>query len=190
MHGTRRHWLSTCAGAGAAWLVGGLLPSAQAAVRARPSPAFEALAWPARQPVPKLEASDLDGKLWRLQDLPGRAVVLNFWASWSGPCLDEMPSLQVLADLYGSDKLLVLAVNVRETESRAAEFAKAIGISLPVLLDPEGEAARKWNVRNFPNTFLIGADGRPHARVRGGVEWSSPPALRQVEPLFRRPHRR
>ena len=73
---------------------------------------YEVRPWPDRQPAPELTGTDLQGQVWRLADLRGKAVLINFWASWCAPCLAEMPSLQSLSLLHGPDKLVVLAVNL------------------------------------------------------------------------------
>lgn len=148
---------------------------------------YEARRWPAGQPVPALQALDLDGRTWRLQELRGRAVIINFWASWCEPCRSEMPTLQQVAEIYGPDKLVVLAVNYKETAARAAQFAKVTGLSLPVLLDPSGDIARQWDVKVFPGTMLIAADGKPAMRIRGEVDWSGAAAEKLIAPLLKRP---
>ncbi|MCJ0763892.1 TlpA family protein disulfide reductase [Variovorax terrae] len=146
---------------------------------------FEAVPWPKGQRAPALDAVDLDGRRWRLDALRGRAVLLNFWASWCEPCRAEMPTLQQLAELYGADRLVVLAINFKESAAKAAQFARSTGLGLPVLLDPAGAAARQWGVRIFPTTVLIDAAGRPRQRVQGEVDWTSQEAARWVEPLMR-----
>ncbi len=173
---TRRLVLRRAALLGAA----GFLPHAGAWAN------FEARRWPAGQAVPAFEAQDLDGKAWRLADLRGRAVVLNFWASWCEPCRAEMPTLQQVAEIYGTDKLVVLAVNFKENAAKAAQFAKATGLNLPIVLDPAGDIARAWGVRVFPSTMLIGVDGKPRMRIRGEVDWSSQDAEKLLAPLFRK----
>jgi thiol-disulfide isomerase/thioredoxin len=154
------------------------------ASQALPAAAGEVQAWPARKPAPALEAADLDGGAWSLPALRGRAVLLNFWASWCEPCRAEMPTLQQLADFYGEDRLAVLALNFKEAPATARRFAARTGLKVPVLPDAAGEIARRWEVKVFPTTVLIGADGRPRWRVRGEMDWSGKEAGRLVESLF------
>ena len=145
---------------------------------------FEASRWPAGEPAPSLQATDLAGKTWRLADLRGRAVLLNFWATWCPPCRAEMPSLQDLAAIYGPDKIVVLAINFKESRTTAARFAQASALSLPVLLDLDGSVARQWGVSVFPTTVLIDSTGQPRQRIRGEVEWSSQRAEQMIAPLL------
>lgn len=149
----------------------------------------EVTAWPARSPLPPIEALDLDGKTWRLAALKDRAVLLNFWASWCEPCRAEMPTLQQLADLYGDDKLLVLALNFKESPATATRFARTTGLRLPVLLDRDGAIARACGVKVFPSTLLIAPDGQVRQRVRGELDWTGSEAGALVEALLRTPGR-
>lgn len=119
-----------------------------------------------------------------MADLRGRAVLINFWASWCEPCRAEMPTLQQIADFYGPEKLLVLAVNFKEHLTRAIQFAASTGLSLPVLLDPQGQAARAWGVKVFPTTVLVDRQGRPRQRVQGEVDWTGSRAAQMIEALF------
>lgn len=148
---------------------------------------YDVTLWPPRQPVPPLQALDMQGKAWTLADFQGRAVVLNFWATWCPPCRAEMPSLQQLAEIYGPDQLQVLALNVGEGPRRIAQYLQSSGLELTVLLDPKSEIARAWEARVLPTTLLIDAQGRPRQRVRGEVDWSGREAQALVEPLLRGP---
>jgi thiol-disulfide isomerase/thioredoxin len=150
----------------------------------RAARAADIVRWPARQAAAPLDAVDLSGRAWNLPALRGRAVLLNFWASWCEPCRAEMPTLQQLADFYGDDRLAVLALNFKEAPAVAARFAARTQLKLPVLLDPSGDNARRWQVKVFPTTILIGSDGRPRWRVRGEMDWTSQEAGRLVEGLF------
>jgi thiol-disulfide isomerase/thioredoxin len=144
---SRRHFLQgALATAGAASL------PAFSAQGATP-PGFDVSDWPG--PLGDFSLVDTAGKTWRLADLRGRAVLLNFWATWCPPCRVEMPSLPHAADLYGADKLLVLAINFKEPASRALKFSTSTSLTLPVLLDTDGRAARQWGVNVFPTTLTV-----------------------------------
>jgi len=135
--------------------------------------------------VPPLQAVDTQGKTWRLDELKGRAVLLNFWASWCEPCRAEMPTLQQVADLYGAEKLLVLAINFKEHPARAIQFAASTGMSVPVLLDPQGLTAKAWGVKVFPTTVLVDRRGRPYRRVQGEADWTGAAAAKWIEDLLK-----
>jgi thiol-disulfide isomerase/thioredoxin len=146
-------------------------------------PAYEVSKWSG--PVAGFALADSTGKTWRLADLGGRAVLLNFWASWCEPCRAEMPTLQQVADLYGPDKLLVLAINFKEPAARALKFAASTGLSLPILLDADGQAARRWGVKVFPTTLLVDRRGRPRQRVQGEVDWTGSAAEQLIAGLLK-----
>ena len=145
---------------------------------------YDVTPWPPSQPRPALAATDLLGQRWDWADLRGRAVLLNFWASWCEPCRTEMPSLQTLAELYGPERLVVLAANAKESKTTIERYVQRSGLSLPVLSDPDGVMTRQWGVRVFPTTVLVGADGRVRAVLRGELDWTSQAAARLVEPLL------
>lgn len=146
-------------------------------------PAYEVSPWAG--PVSAFALVDTTGKTWQAADLRGRAVLLNFWASWCEPCRAEMPTLQQVADFYGPDKLLVLAINFKEPPARALQFAKTTGVTLPVLLDLDGKAARGWGVKVFPTTLMIDMAGRPRLRVKGEVDWTGPAAAKLIDGLLK-----
>ncbi|MDE2418973.1 MAG: TlpA family protein disulfide reductase [Burkholderiales bacterium] len=158
--------------------------SGGAAAEPAASAGFYVTPWPAGRAVPQLVVTGLDGKVWNLKDLRGRAVLLNFWASWCEPCRAEMPSLQALAQLEGDMRLVVLAVNFKESSTAIARYAQAVQLQLPVLPDLQGTLARQWGVSVYPSTILIGADGRVRSTVRGEVDWMGSAAQRLVEPLL------
>lgn len=169
---TRREFIGVAVAAG----------SAAAGAQGLTGPAFEVTPW--KPATFDFQLVDTTGKTWRPVDLKGRAVLLNFWASWCEPCRAEMPTLQQLADLYGADKLLVLAVNFKEPAARALQFARTTGVTLPVLLDQTGATARQWGVKVFPTTLLIDAKGRPRQRVMGEVDWTGRSAGQWVDALL------
>lgn len=148
------------------------------------APAFELSEWPRGTATPAMATLDLQGHPVQLSDFRGRAVLLNFWASWCEPCRTEMPMLQDLPSLIGEDRIAVIALNFKEPPQRVLRFVQQTRLSLPVWLDPLGEHARAWGVRVFPTTVLIDRQGRARQRVRGEVDWSSREALGWVDRLI------
>ncbi|MES2942188.1 MAG: TlpA disulfide reductase family protein [Pseudomonadota bacterium] len=155
----------------------------QASAQGLTGPAYEVSTWGG--PVSALALPDITGKIWRVADFKGRAVLLNFWASWCEPCRAEMPTLQQLADFYGPEKLLVLAINFKEPAARAIKFAQTTGVTVPVLLDTEGKLAKQWGIKVFPTTLMIDSQGKPRQRVQGEVDWTSSAAEKLVAALTR-----
>ena len=145
---------------------------------------YEVLAWPARKPIPELTGIDLNGRTWRLSDLRGKGVLINFWASWCPPCLAEMPTLQSLAQFYGPEKLVVLTVNFKESAPVVQRFVQRTDLALPVLLDPTGAMARQWGATVFPTTVLLAANGQVRGVLRGEMDWSGLSAAKLVDPLL------
>lgn len=125
---------------------------------------------PAPAPPPTLQADNLasdfqlqslDGQTVSLSSLRGRPVMLNFWASWCGPCRAEMPYLQgVFEDSEWTEQgLVILAINVGESSSTAREFMEDNGLTFTVLLDTDTSVAKDYNVRGIPATFFIDKNG-------------------------------
>lgn len=183
----------SCRVRGPLWAVLRLTPAlalALAFILSTPAPVraqgHELLPWPATRPRPALDAIDIQGHQWQWPALRGRAVLINFWATWCEPCLAEMPSLAQLARQMGPDRLMVLAVNVKEPEARIQRFVQQTGLTLPVLADPAGELTRAWGVTVFPSTVLVGADGRVRGVLRGELDWTGAQAQALIRPLLRR----
>jgi thiol-disulfide isomerase/thioredoxin len=174
--------IAACAVALAAQGPGGLAAEPWPAARgAEPPPRF--IPW--KEPVaPPLALRDPAGRLHALGDYRGRAVLVNFWATWCDPCLDEMPSLQRLAERLADRPFAVLAVNYGESSGKVREFLSRMGVGLTALLDPGQQAARAWGVRVLPASFLVGPDGRVRYGVIGELDWASPEAERVVRGLL------
>lgn len=140
----------------------------------------ELLPWKAELPVPAFEGTDLQGRAWRLADLRGKVVLINFWASWCEPCRAELPSLQALAQRHGPEKLVVLSVNFKESALTAQRFAQRNELTLPVLLDSQGVMARQWGVSVFPSTVLIDTRGQVQGVLRGELDWLGAAATKWI----------
>ncbi len=112
--------------------------------------------WAATRKVPPLALPGLHGGLWRLQDQLGKVVLLNFWATWCGPCRSELPSLIQLAQRHAAQGLVWAAVNHRESPATIQRFLAEEQLALPVLLDADGSASKAWTPMVFPSTVALG----------------------------------
>jgi len=135
-------------------------------------------------PAPALELPDLGGTTRSLADWRGQVVLVNFWATWCPPCLEEMPSLQRLAGRLRGQPFAVVAVNVAEMERRVAHRAQQMGLDFPVLLDADGAAFKAWGGKGLPTTVLIDRDGRMRYLGLGPLEWDGVEAATAVEGLL------
>lgn len=122
--------------------------------------------------TPALMLEDMKGNSINLANLRGKTVLINFWATWCAPCVEEMPSIQNLKARFTQEKFEVLAVNVGESKERVEAFLKKVPVKLSILFDPQGDASRAWKVRGFPTTFIIGPDGRIRYYHVGDLDWS------------------
>jgi len=105
------------------------------------------------------QLKNLVGETVSLNELRGSPVMLNFWASWCGPCRSEMPLLQQIYDEYKDKGLVILAINIREDLSTVRQFMQSNNLSFPVLLDANGSVALKYNAARIPTTYFIDKDG-------------------------------
>jgi thiol-disulfide isomerase/thioredoxin len=99
------------------------------------------------------------GENVRLSEHLGEVIIINFWASWCGPCRQEMPLLDELYGKYQRAGLTLLSVNLDDDKERAIEMAKTLAVSYPVLLDARKEVSRSYQVGTMPSTVLIDREG-------------------------------
>lgn len=111
--------------------------------------------------------TDVDGEAVALDEFAGRPVVVNFWASWCGPCRIEFPHLQEAANQYGDD-VVFLAVNQQEDVETVTDYFLDLGLSMPALLDSDAQVAQDYAVgRTLPTTFFVDTAGEVSAIHRG-----------------------
>jgi thiol-disulfide isomerase/thioredoxin len=132
----------------------------------------------APQAAPEITFTDASGRQLSLADFRGQVVLLNFWATWCVPCVQEMPSLDRLQAKLGSRRFTVLALSVDRQGLEVVKpfLAKTQVQSLPVYLDPPGGSMRAFGVRGLPTTVVIDRDGRDMGRIEGMAPWDTPEA--------------
>ncbi len=111
-------------------------------------------------PAPDFTLKSNNGANIKLSELRGQVVMINFWASWCGPCRQEMPLLDQLYQRYQPMGFTLLGVNVEEDSRAADKILKEIPVSFPVLYDKKNQVSESYQVRAMPSTFLIDRDGK------------------------------
>jgi thiol-disulfide isomerase/thioredoxin len=118
--------------------------------------------------APDFSLESLDGKTLRLSDLRGKAVLLNFWATWCGPCKIEMPWFVELQDEYAGQGLQIVGVAMDDASKQdIAKFAKDMGVNYPILIGKESVGDQYGGVPALPESFLIGRDGKIVDKILG-----------------------
>ena len=133
---------------------------------------------PAPAPAPEIAFTGGDGKALTLADFRGRIVLLNLWATWCGPCVEEMPALDRLQARLGGPDFAVVALSVdRQGRSLVEPFLAKLGVgNLTMYLDTGNAAMRALKIRGLPTTVLFDREGREVGRIEGAAAWDSPAA--------------
>lgn len=127
---------------------------------------------------------DIDGNLFDLQQFKGKLTLINFWASWCRPCIEEIPSLNRLKTAMNGKAFQLISINYAETAKDIRDFLQEVDVDFPVLLDPGGQLTGQWKVVAFPSTFVIGPDGKIHYGVNAGIHWDTPEVIQQLNQLL------
>jgi len=143
---TQIHTSATCA----------ILGSDKPAPTSRPAPATGI---DIGKLAPDFELQYLDGQTFSLSSAQGKPVLLNFWATWCGPCRSEMPLLQQIYEEYSSQGLVFVAVDIGENAAQVEKFMQNNSLTIPVLLDTRAKVATTYNVSGIPTTLFIDKDG-------------------------------
>ncbi|HTT09590.1 MAG TPA: TlpA disulfide reductase family protein [Burkholderiaceae bacterium] len=133
--------------------------------------------------APDFALRSLEGPNMRLQEQRGQVVMVNFWATWCGPCRIEMPHLARLYDKYRASGFQLLGINIDEDPHQAAALATKLGLRFPVLLDTEKKVSKLYDLSTMPSTVLIDRDGKVryiHRGYRDGYEETYEKQIREL----------
>ncbi len=133
--------------------------------------------------APDFTLKTVEGRNLRLQEQRGQVVMVNFWATWCGPCKQEMPHLNRLYGRYQASGFTLLGVNVDDDPRQAMAFAARMGLKFPVLLDADKAVIKRYDMGSMPATVLIDRDGRVrflHRGYREGMEAAYEQQIREL----------
>jgi thiol-disulfide isomerase/thioredoxin len=127
----------------------------------------------------------LSGENIRLQEQMGEVILLNFWATWCGPCREEMPELEKLQQKYQTMGFKVLGVNVETTPEKAQAYLKKISVSFPILFDTEQSVSKAYQVEAMPTTYIIDRHGKLRYVHKGYEKGTEADYDAQIKKLIR-----
>ncbi len=125
-------------------------------------------------PAPTLHIDDLDGTPYKLEADRGGVVFVHFWASWCGPCREELPALQRMARQLEAEGLRIAVINTAEDEDTVFSFLASLAPDLRPLMDRDGLATEAWQPRGLPATYLVDQQGTVRYQALGGRDWDKP----------------
>lgn len=118
-------------------------------------------------PAPDFTLKSNSGKNLRLSEQRGEVILINFWASWCGPCRQEMPVLEDIQQKYSKLGFNVFGVNVDKDPAKADKILKDIAVNFPILYDPDGDVSKLFNVDAMPTTVIVDRNGNMRFHHRG-----------------------
>jgi len=136
--------------------------------------------------APNFTLQDADGETFELDKARGSWIFLHFWASWCGPCKEEMPTIQKLADAMQEKNFRIVMINTAEDEDTVFEFLSAIDVEINTLMDVDGLVTEVWKPRGLPTTFLINPKGEVKYQAIGGREWGEPVYVNFIKQLLKK----
>ena len=132
-----------------------------------------------------IELIDTNGNVFIKSDYKERVTIINFWATWCPPCIEEIPSLNRLKEKLKKLPIDLISINYAEDLATIKTFMKNVNVEFPVLLDQNGVFAQQWNVITYPSTFIIDKKGKIIYGVNAAIEWDNPEVINKIKQLVR-----
>ena len=133
------------------------------------------------KPAPLFEYPDSTGKIWRLSDLRGKVVFINFWATWCTTCESEIPYKERLYEKMKGKPFQMLGILYRDDPANLKEYFQTHKVSIPTLISPDNEAARIYGISGVPETFIIDKDGIIREKIVGPRDWGDEETMAMIE---------
>jgi peroxiredoxin len=136
---------------------------------------------------PGLTLPDLSGQQRNLDEFAGKVLLVNFWASWCRPCIEEVPGIQRLIEAMGKKPFAVIGVNVGEGQRRVQAAVKRLRMEFPILLDEDSTEFKSWGANVLPTAYVLDGSGRVRYIGRGPVEWDRADIIEMLGELAEQP---
>lgn len=131
--------------------------------------------------APAFQVSTTTGSSISNGSFGGELLLINFWATWCPPCIEEMPSLEQFYKTYANRGIVVLGVNVDRSEQTYRQFMEHSGITFPNAFDPKADISGRFGTYKYPETYLINREGRVVEKFVGPETWTSPEVVARIE---------
>ncbi|WP_316367208.1 TlpA family protein disulfide reductase [Candidatus Thiodiazotropha sp. CDECU1] len=122
-----------------------------------------------------------------LRSLKDQVVLVNFWATWCPPCVEEIPSLNRLQENYPNQQVRIVSVDYRESPKEIEAFLEQIPVDFPVLMDRDGLTSLAWRVFSFPSSFIVDRQGRIRYSANRALNWDSKEVIEVIDRLLAEP---
>jgi peroxiredoxin len=138
------------------------------------------------EPAPNFQLRDMNGRIMSLSELRGKVVLLNFWATWCGPCRIEMPAMERLYRTYDRKDFEILAVSTdAQGVAVTRPFQEENHLTFPILHDADFRVGLSYGARTLPMTFMVDRQGIVRQHIFGARDWEAPEAHQLIEMLMR-----
>jgi len=128
--------------------------------------------------------TDINGNIIVKADFTEKVTVVNFWATWCPPCIEEIPSLNRLQEKMQDRPFELISINYAEDKQAVSRFMEKVKVDFPVLLDRSGATAHRWSVISYPSTFVIDRQGKFRYGTNAAIEWDAPELIQKLELLM------
>ena len=133
--------------------------------------------------APQFSVKDRSGQLHSLNDFRGKVVLVNFWATWCPPCIEEMPSMDSLQKTLDQEKFSIIAISVDDSWDPVDTFIKLSNLDLNIYSDFEGKIAKLYGTHKVPETYILNKEGIVVRKILGEIDWTSPKVLSYLKEL-------